>query len=105
MKKFALIAAVAATVAAPAFAQSAATVAAIQHFNLSAESASDIVTIPESTGERVSADSGALGTAFEILNRSADTPADLRGLTGATVYDNEPAYGAEIFERLEAADD
>ena len=103
MKKIALIAAVAATVAAPAFAQSAASVAAIQHFNLSAERTSDIVTIPGDFGDRVSAERGALGTAFAVLNSVQDNPSDLRGLNGATVYDSEPAYGADIFDRLRAA--
>ena len=105
MKKLAIIAAVAATVAAPAFAQSASTVAAIQHFNLSADRVSDIVTVPGDFGDRVAAQSGALGTTFEILNADQDTPSDLRGVTGATVYDNEPDFAASIFDRLAAADD
>ncbi len=105
MKNIAIIAAVAASLAAPAFAQSASTVAAIQHFNLSAERTSDIVSIPSGqNSQRVStAGGGALATAFGVFNDSATSLSDLRGVNGATVVSGTPAAGADIFERLRAA--
>ena len=82
MKKIALIAAVAATVAAPALAQSVSTVTAIQHFNLSAERTSDIVTIPsgENTQRVSTAGNSAIATAFNVFNMSATSTSDLRGV-------------------------
>ena len=101
MKKIALIAAVAVTVAAPAFAQSAASVAAIQHFNMFEDSVLERTNV-NGVGQSVSPD-GALGTAFSVLNSSQDTVSDLRGVNGATLVSGQPAYGADIFDRLRAA--
>ncbi|MEX3015736.1 hypothetical protein [Gymnodinialimonas hymeniacidonis] len=101
MKKIALIAAVAATVAAPAFAQSAASVAAIQHFNMFEDNALERTNV-NGVGQSVSP-SGALGQTFEILNSDQDVASDLRGVNGATLVNGQPAYGADIFDRLRAA--
>ncbi|WP_224814514.1 hypothetical protein [Hasllibacter sp. MH4015] len=103
MKKIALIAAVAATVAAPAFAQSAASIFAFDHFNQSAESTSDLRFAPSGENTSRVASTGALGTAFDVVNASQDTPSDLRGLNGATLVNGTPAHGADIFDRLRAA--
>jgi hypothetical protein len=101
MKKIAIIAAVAASLAAPAFAQSAASVAAIQHFNQFEDNALERTNI-NGVGQRVSP-AGSLGQTFSILNGVQDTPSDLRGVNGATVVNGTPAYGADIFDRLRAA--
>ncbi len=101
MKKIAIIAALAASLAAPAFAQSAASVAAIQHFNQFEDNVLEQTHI-NGVGQRVTP-TGALGETFSILNGVQDTPSDLRGLNGATVVNGTPAYGADIFERLRAA--
>jgi len=106
MKKFALIAAVAAaTVAAPAFAQSNSSAVAIAHFNMSADNISESITLRPRGNTTVVSTRGAspLSTAFAILNRSADNVQDLRGQNGATVISGTPAFGADIFARLRAA--
>ena len=100
MKKIAIIAALAATVAAPAFAQSAR-VTAIQHFNMFSDTASEQITL-NNVGSQVSS-SGALGEAFRVLNGSEDTAAERIGAGGATAVSGTPAYGADIFARLRAA--
>jgi len=107
MKKFAIIAALAATVAAPAFAQSASTSFAIAHFNQSADTVSDVVALPngENTTQVSTRGMTPLAEAFALFNQSADNASDLRGLNGATVVSGTPAYGADIFERLDAESD
>jgi hypothetical protein len=100
MKKIALIAAVAATVAAPAFAQSAR-IGAVQLLNLSHDTAAESITL-NNVGAAANT-GGSLGEAFRVLNRSADAATDLRGTNGATAVSGTPAYGADIFERLRAA--
>lgn len=107
MKKIVIIAAVAASFAAPAFAQSASTAFAIAHFNQSADSASDIITQPngESTTQVSVGGTSSLAEAFAIFNQSADSVGDRRGLTGqVTATNGAPAYGADIFARMRAAD-
>ena len=101
MKKIALIAVIAATVAAPAFAQSAR-VGAVQFLNLSNDTVAEQITL-NNVGSAANT-SGSLGEAFRVLNRSADVPTDLTGTNGATAVSNTPAYGVEIFSRLRAAD-
>ncbi|MBY4891620.1 hypothetical protein KUL25_02440 [Rhodobacteraceae bacterium N5(2021)] len=110
MKKIAIIAAttlsMAASLAAPAFAQSASTAFAIAHFNQSADSASDVVALPNGANTTQVSTRGMtpLAEAFALFNEYADGTGDLRGLNGATVVNGTPAYGADIFERLRAAD-
>lgn len=102
MKKIALIAAVVATVAAPAFAQSAR-IGAVQFLNMSNDTVAEQITLNNVGSE---ADTrGSLGEAFRVLNSSADVATDLRGTSGATAVSGTPAYGADIFSRLRAADD
>ncbi len=103
MKKIALIAALAATVAAPAVAQSASTIFAFNHFNQSADSVSDLRSVPSGDNTNRVAASGALGTAFDVINGTQDVASDRRGLNGATIVSGQPAHGADIFARLRAA--
>lgn len=104
MKKIAIIAALAASIAAPAFAQSASTAFAIAHFNQSAERASDIVTLPNGeNSQRVSTrGNGRLADAFAMFNQSVDSTGDLRGLNGATIVSGTPQHAQDIFARLRA---
>lgn len=104
MKKIALVAAVAATFAAPAFAQSAREIA-VAHFNASADNVSERITLnPVATATTVSTRGNSpLATAFDIFNRSQDTLAEQRGLNGATIVSGTPSYGADVFARLRAA--
>lgn len=102
MKKIAIIAALAASIAAPAFAQSASTSFAIAHFNQSAERASDIVNLPNNqnfTPVSLRGDT-PLANAFALFNASADSAGDLIGLNGATVVGGDISHAPEIFARL-----
>lgn len=101
MKNIAIIAAVVASLAAPAVAQSAASVAAIQHFNQFEDSALERTNV-NSVGQRV-APAGTLGQTFSVLNSVQDAASDRRGERGATVVNGTPAHGADIFARLRAA--
>lgn len=105
MKKIAIIAALAASIAAPAFAQSASTSFAIAHFNQSADTRSEIIQLPaNSNTSRVSTSgTSALANAFALFNRTADNAGELRGVNGATVVSGTPAHAQEIFDRLRAA--
>jgi hypothetical protein len=105
MKRFALISALAATLAAPAFADEAANFA-FQHFNQDADSVMDIrnVTVGDNGTVVSTRGSSVLAEVFAQLNKSQDSTGDLRGLNGATVISNTPAYGADIFDELRAAD-
>lgn len=105
MKTFAIIAALAASIAAPAAAQSSSTAFAIAHFNQSVERTSDIVMLPSGANTTAVSTGGAgsLSTAFNILNQSIDSTGDLRGLNGATVVSGTPAHAQDIFARLRAA--
>lgn len=106
MKRIALIAALAASVAAPAFAQSASAIFATQHLNLSIDSPADRITLPAAASVATPIEEGSsLERALQILNRSADGPSELIGTQGATIVSGTPAFAADIFERLRAADD
>ncbi len=103
MKRTAIIAALVASLAAPAFANS--TEFAIQHFNQDHDSIMDIVTVPAADNSVVvsTSNNSSLSQAFDIANASADNAGDLRGLNGATVVSGTVAYGADIFAELRAA--
>ncbi|UWQ95694.1 hypothetical protein K3728_00160 [Rhodobacteraceae bacterium M385] len=106
MKNIAIIAALAASIAAPAVAQSTSTAFAIAHFNQSADAASDVVDFRGNDSTRVSTEgTSALAEAFAIFNQSADSADELTGQNGATVVSGTPSYGSDIFDRLAAADD
>ncbi len=106
MKTLAIAAAFAAALAAPAAAQSAATAFAIEHFNMSLDSAGERRLVPtgENT-ERVSIrGNSALATALDVFNSSRDSAGERRGQTGsATFVSNTPAHAAGIFADIEAA--
>lgn len=101
----ALVAATAA-VAAPAAAQQVGvgTAAAIAHFNQSREVGDRVVVQPDARqGVTVSTRSRGVADVYAHFNESADSMGDLIGQgPNVTAYSGTPAYGAEIFARLEA---
>ncbi|MEQ8366635.1 MAG: hypothetical protein RIB61_08005 [Roseicyclus sp.] len=102
MKRIALIAAVAASMTAPAFADATF---AINHFNQDFDSTGDIVKVPATDETTTVSTSGqsSLSVAYDILNASQDSVADLRGVTSATVILNTHSDTAErIFAELDA---
>ena len=106
MKTLALAAALAASVAAPAFADGHAAQFAVMHFNMSQDM---VLEMRNPNGEIMMADLGmgsTLADVFTQLNLSAENMSELRG-TGETVtiIASDPAHAAEIFQRLMAADD
>ncbi len=107
MKTLALATALAASIAAPVFADGHTTQFAIMHFNMSLDNAQEMRMTP--SGEITMADLGmgsTLGDVFTQLNLTAENMTELRG-TGetVTVIASDPAHAAAIFERLMAADD
>ncbi|ABD52954.1 hypothetical protein [Jannaschia sp. CCS1] len=106
MKKIAIIAALAASIAAPAAAQSTSTAFAIAHFNMSAERQSDIIPQPSgnlTTSVVSTRGNGALAEAFQMFNQTADNPGELRGVNQATVVSSaSSARAQDIFARLRA---
>ncbi|GAB5446546.1 hypothetical protein [Gymnodinialimonas sp.] len=103
MKKIAIIAALAASIAAPAVAQSTSSAFAIAHFNQSVERSSDIRTPSSANTSVVSTQGGsALANAFAVFNGSQDSAGDLRGQNNTTVVSGTPAYAQDIFARLRA---
>jgi len=105
MKKIAIIAALAASIAAPAVAQSASTAFAIAHFNQSQDTVSDQRNVPtgENTTRVAIQGNGALSQAFDVFNGSADGTSDLRGTTGSvTIVSGTPGHAQAIFDRLRA---
>jgi hypothetical protein len=85
---------------------------AIQHFNQSADRPSDIVPLPEQPGTnplRVhtsAMDGSPMGAVIERLNQTADSPGELRGVHGVTIFNGGHSVRAtEIFRRLAEEDD
>lgn len=107
MKRLALATALAAAVAAPAFADGHTTQFAIMHFNMSQDNASEMRMTP--SGDIMMADLGmgsTLSDVFTQLNLSAANMSELRGDgETVTIIASDPAHAAAIFERLMAADD
>ncbi|MBL4627219.1 MAG: hypothetical protein JKY00_04160 [Roseicyclus sp.] len=107
MKRLAIAAALAASFAAPAFADGHTTNFAIMHLNMSAENESELIMVPQ--GDIMMADlemGSTLADVFRQLNLSAETMADLRGQgETVTIIMSDPTYAAEIFRRLMDADD
>lgn len=102
MKKIIALAAVAASLAAPAFADTAF---AIRHFNQDKDSVLERIAVPSATeGVVVSTNNRSdLATAYDVFNASADSIGDLRGLNGLTVINGTPSgVAAEIFANLRA---
>jgi hypothetical protein len=101
-------AALAASVAGPAFAADS-TQFAIQHFNQSADSASDRIAVGPNgpvLGTTVSSmGDNAIGAAIGHFNASIDSAAERVNADTVTVFSGGPAYAADIFEQLRLADD
>jgi len=105
MKRFVLITAAAAALAAPAFAASDATVFAIQHFNQDIDQDYERVALPvvgeENTVTVSTRGNAVLGQVFDHFNQDIDNSYDLQGLVPVTLVSSEPAYGAEIFRIID----
>lgn len=102
MKKLIALTAVAASLAAPAFAD---TSFAVRHFNQDKDSVIERIAVPTTAdGTIVSTNNrSGLSVAFDIFNASADSAGDLRGLNGATVFSASPSRAAaDIFADLRA---
>jgi len=102
MNRIALISALAVTLAAPAFADDAATFAR-QHLNGDVDSVMEIVALPAADSVIISTQgTSVLADVFAQLNGSVDSVTELRGQNGATIVSGTPAYGADIFAALAA---
>jgi hypothetical protein len=108
MKRTLITAAIVAATAMPALAADN-TRAAIDHFNMSADSLSDRIAVGPNgpvLGTTVSTRSDdALYRTVRNYNASVDSVSERIDLDSVTVFSGEPAYGAEIFEELRRADD
>ena len=105
MKKIAIIAALAASIAAPAVAQSTSTTYALAQFNQSAETMGDLISAPNTQNTSVVSTQGssALAEAVRMFNQTADNPGELRAVNQATVVSGTTSARAqEIFARLRA---
>lgn len=80
---------------------------AINHFNQDKDSLSQVVPLvgADETITSVSTRNGALGQAVDIFNASQDSTSNRITAGSATVVSGTPAYGADIFAALRAADD
>ena len=101
-------AALAASVAAPALAADS-TQFAIDHFNRSADTASERIVVGPNgpvVGTTVSSmGNNAIGAAVSQFNASIDSAAERINADTETVFSGGPAYAADIFEMLRLADD
>jgi len=107
MKRLAIAAALAASFAAPAFADGHTGSFAVMHFNMSADNTSEIVMTPASDAPVTMqlVPGSTLAEVFAELNMDADTAMDINGGAGVTIIMSDPAFAAAIFARLMAADD
>lgn len=97
MKVMTLTAALAVTLAMPAFAQSTTTILAVEQFNESADAVTDVID-PTAVTEGVAVPTEgatALALAMELVG-------DDNGLGYASIFPSEPSAAADIFERLAA---
>lgn len=101
MKKTLILAAVAASLTAPAFAESA-TATAVSHFNQDIDSANELRQVPEGDSFVTVAtrNGSALDYALQIFNSDEDSLSGQRGLTGATVY--TASSDNDVFDRIRA---
>lgn len=105
MKKIALITALVAATAAPAFAQSALDLA-VENHNMSVASSGDLI-VPGADGLTVGTTVSSRGTsplaqAIAIHNASADTAGDRIDGRFVTTFSSTPGHAADIFARLAA---
>lgn len=80
---------------------------AVDHFNASADNASERVAYNGPTGLQVTVSArgdSTLERTIRQLNASADNASEMIGTQGATVVEGTPAHGAEIFEWLRSMD-
>jgi hypothetical protein len=101
---FALAAAVAATLAAPAFAQNSLGFA-VEHFNESIDSVNERIDGPVLGTTVSSMRDNAICTAIGLRNGSIDSVNERVNGDTVTLFSGEPAHAAEIFERLRLEDD
>ncbi|WP_298433246.1 hypothetical protein [uncultured Jannaschia sp.] len=94
----------AAAFAAPATAQvGSGTAAAIAHFNQSHDTQDNRIALRGGVSNTfVSTRSASSDRAYAIFNAQADNVNALRGLYGQAGVSGTPAYGAEIFARIQA---
>jgi opacity protein-like surface antigen len=98
----AIVAATAISGAASAQQVNPGALAAIAHFNESREGG-EVISLEAASNGTVSTRSGVSGETFDRFNADADSQDMITGLNGGTSYDGAPAYGADIFARIEAA--
>jgi len=102
MKTLIAVSAIAASLAVPAFADTAF---AVRHFNQDIDSVTELATVPApAQGVTVSTNSrSALSEAYKLFNASVDSQGELRGVNAATVWQSQPSgEAAEIFADLRA---
>jgi hypothetical protein len=101
-------AALAASFAAPAIAADS-TLFAIDHFNQSADSSDDRISVGPNgpvLGTTVSSmGDTAIGAAVTHFNASLESAGDRVNKDTVTVFSGGPAHAADIFEQLRLADD
>lgn len=105
MKKFALAAAAAAMVAAPAIADESGRSFAIMHFNMDEDSADEMRMVPE--GNPIIVDLGrdtSLAEIFAQFNMQEDMFTSQRGqgANGVTIIMSDPGFAADVFEMIRA---
>ncbi|GAA5075711.1 hypothetical protein N0B44_09825 [Roseibacterium beibuensis] len=107
MKRTVIATAIAAAVAAPAFAQdqSEALSTAIEIYNESVDTNAERINNVQLGTQVKIGENSALATAVEIANSSADTPSDRISTDTVTVFPSEPAYAADTIARIRAEAD
>lgn len=103
MTRTLIIAALAATLAAPVAAQQVSNAQA--HFNMDFDSAIENVRgtpDPETFATVSTRSNSTRANAFVQFNAQEDSVADRRGLRGATIYANRPSNGTSVFDRIRA---
>ena len=101
MKKLVIAATLATSIAAPAFAQSAASFA-IMHFNMDEDSVSEQIMVPTGDGPMVVdlAPGSTLADVFAHFNMDFDTPSDMRGGAGVTIITGHTGIAEDIFRMI-----
>lgn len=107
MKRLAIATALATAFAAPAFADGHTNSFAVMHFNMFADNASELIMEPAGDGPVTMqlVPGSTLAQVFAELNMDADNAMNVSGQDGVTIIMSNPTYAAEIFRRLQLADD
>jgi hypothetical protein len=98
----ALLASLAAVGVASANPVATGPLAAIAHFNMDREGGNRIETRTLDTVS-VSTRADVAGAAYARFNRDADSQDGIRGTQGATLVSGSPAFGADVFAAIRAA--